>query len=190
MTQPRRDSVGLAISSAWWILWAYPPEDAKSAQAWKQQQADGRIAGSRCDGFMQTSFPSEMPPFAPARRIYLCAKVPVWPYAGRWCSEDRRNTDLGFARRRQETAVVHSKRPAAPTRHGGGPSARCLLNKVESQWSAPFPSLREGSTSFGEFASVCTEYYCVDGRRIRQAPSVTKLADSAEPASARALPLA
>jgi len=165
-------------------------QDAKSAQAWKQQQADGRIAGSRCDGFMQTSFPSEMPPFAPARRIYLCAKVPVWPYAGRWCSEDRRNTDLGFARRRQETAVVHSKRPAAPTRHGGGPSARCLLNKVESQWSAPFPSLREGSTSFGEFASVCTEYYCVDGRRIRQAPSVTKLADSAEPASARALPLA
>src|SRR5262249_44331153 len=77
MQHPRRDRVGLAISSAWWILWAYPPEDAKSAQAWKQQQADGRIAGSRCDGFMQTSFPSGMPPFAPARRIYLCAKVPV-----------------------------------------------------------------------------------------------------------------
>jgi hypothetical protein len=48
----------------------------------------------------------------------------------------------------------------------------------------------ERSTSFGEFASVCTEYYCVSGRRIRQAPSVTKLADSAEPACARALPLA
>ena len=121
MTQPRRDSVGLAISSAWWILWAYPPEDAKSAQAWKHQQAlDQKRSGIARDRTLQ-----RMRPF---REVELDASV-------------------GF-------------RP------------------------------EERSTSFGEFASVCTEYYCASGRRIRQAPSVTKSPDSAAPASAGALPLA